>query len=175
MNPDDISISVATAVGGACLLSLLIALLVLANIERVKRFFQIQCHPVQQPPAPFPAHYVIPYVQPGPLVERVGLEPANPNTQRRMLYQQNTSDEHLPPQNATPGLSNVPRTPPPTYDPTEAEDYSRYLWARFRSPTPDLPLITIPDLPESATRALMSLDFRGNGNTKTRNEIGQLT
>ncbi|PBK76315.1 hypothetical protein ARMSODRAFT_969055 [Armillaria solidipes] len=64
----------------------------------------------------------------------------------------NYSNEHLPPCNATPGPSNVPRTPPPAYDPTEAEDYGRYLQACFRSPTPDLPLITIPDSPELSTR-----------------------
>ncbi|PBK65106.1 hypothetical protein ARMSODRAFT_1022535 [Armillaria solidipes] len=147
MNPDGLSISIVTAIGGACLLSLLVALLVLANIERVECFFHIQRRPIPRPT--LPARYVVPYVQPGPLVERVDMEQ---RTQRRTPYQQNPSDELLP-RNATPGPSNVPRTPPPAYNPA-AEDYGRYLRDRFHSPTPDLPLITIPDSPESATRAL---------------------
>ncbi|PBK64771.1 hypothetical protein ARMSODRAFT_1022760 [Armillaria solidipes] len=97
-------------------------------------------------PSTLPRTLCHPYVQPRPLVERV--DPRTPNPQRRTPYQQNPSDEHLPSQNATLGPSNVLRTPPPAYDPTEAEDYSRYLRARFRSPTPDLPLIMIPNSPE---------------------------
>ncbi|PBK73755.1 hypothetical protein ARMSODRAFT_1015292 [Armillaria solidipes] len=50
------------------------------------------------------------------------------------------------------GPSNVPRTSPPAYDPTEAKDYGRYLRTRFRSLSPDLPLITILDSPEPAFR-----------------------
>ncbi|PBK63841.1 hypothetical protein ARMSODRAFT_1023742 [Armillaria solidipes] len=142
MNPDNLSTSIISAIGGACLLSLLVALLVLANIERVERFFQIQRRPTL--PATLPAQYVLPYVQPGPLMERVDPEPC---TQRRTPYPQKPSDEHLP-RNATPGPSNVPRIPPPAYNPA-AEDYGRYLRDRFRSPTPDLPLITIPDSPIS--------------------------
>ncbi|PBK60937.1 hypothetical protein ARMSODRAFT_1026027 [Armillaria solidipes] len=61
--------------------------------------------------------------------------------------------------NATPGPSNVPRTPPPAYDPTEAEDYGRHLRARFRSPSPDLPLITISDSPDTAIWALLPEDL----------------
>ncbi|SJL18618.1 uncharacterized protein ARMOST_22215 [Armillaria ostoyae] len=131
MNPDEILITVASAIGGACLLSLLVALLVLANIEHA--------------PTPLPAHYVLPYIEPRPLMEQVDPEPTN--LQRRAVYRQNPSDEYLP-RNATPGPSNVPRTPPPAYDPTEAEDYGRYLRAWFGSPTSDLPLIMIPDSPE---------------------------
>ncbi|PBK70863.1 hypothetical protein ARMSODRAFT_1017639 [Armillaria solidipes] len=146
MNPDELSISIITAIGGACLLSLLVALLVLANIERVEQIFRIQRH--RPRPTTLPARYVIPYVEPRPLVERVDPEQ---RTQRRVSYLQRTSDDI--PRNATPGPSNVPRTPPPAYNPA-AEDYGRYLRDRFRSPTPDLPLITIPDSPESATRVL---------------------
>ncbi|PBK66578.1 hypothetical protein ARMSODRAFT_1021375 [Armillaria solidipes] len=108
MSPDDLSISIVTAIGGACLLSLLVALLVLANIERVERFFRIQRQPVPRPTNP-PAWYVIPYVQPRPLVERVDPEQ---HSQRRTPYLHNPSDEHIP-RNATPGPSNVPRTPLP--------------------------------------------------------------
>ncbi|PBK70883.1 hypothetical protein ARMSODRAFT_1017658 [Armillaria solidipes] len=45
------------------------------------------------------------------------------------------------------------KNPPPAYNPA-AEDYGQYLWDRFRSPTPDLPLITIPDSPSSVHGAL---------------------
>ncbi|PBK60115.1 hypothetical protein ARMSODRAFT_1026897 [Armillaria solidipes] len=61
--------------------------------------------------------------------------------------------------NRTPPTNTYPETqprdhrmfqkpPPPAYNPA-AEDYGRYLRDRFRSPTPDLPLITIPDSPAS--------------------------
>ncbi|PBK60071.1 hypothetical protein ARMSODRAFT_1026852 [Armillaria solidipes] len=150
MNPDGLSISIVTAIGGACLLSLLVALLVLANIERVERIFQIRRRPT--PPPALPVRYVLPYVQPGPLVERMDPEPPT-RPHRRISYARRSSDEYQEPRNATPGPSNVPRTPPPAYNPA-AEDYGRYLRDRFGSPTPDLPLITIPDSPESATRAL---------------------
>ncbi|SJL09163.1 uncharacterized protein ARMOST_12539 [Armillaria ostoyae] len=80
---------------------------------------------------------------------------AGPTPQRRTTYPATSSDEHLPPRNATPGPSNVPRTPPPAYDPMEAEEYGRFLRTVFRSLTPDLPLITIPDSPEAPVRAIL--------------------
>ncbi|SJL15338.1 uncharacterized protein ARMOST_18831 [Armillaria ostoyae] len=151
MTPDELTITIVSAIGGACLLSLLVALLVLANVERLRRLLRIQ--PLQDPQPTLPAHYVVPYVQPGPHVEPVG--PINtPDLQRRTTYVHTSSDEHLP-RNATPGPSNVPRTPPPAYDPTEAEEYGRFLRTVFRSPTPDLPLIMIPDSPEAPVHALL--------------------
>ncbi|SJL17567.1 uncharacterized protein ARMOST_21119 [Armillaria ostoyae] len=152
MTPDKLTITIVSAIGGACLLSLLVALLVLANVDRLRRLLQIQ--PLQAPQPTLPGRYVLPYIQPGPLVEPVGPEPDN-STQRRSTYTRASSDEHLPPRNATPGPSNVPRTPPPAYDLTEAEEYGRFLRSVFRSPTPDLPLITIPDSPEGPIRALL--------------------
>ncbi|SJL13671.1 uncharacterized protein ARMOST_17119 [Armillaria ostoyae] len=149
MTPDELTITIVSAIGGACLLSLLVALFVLANVDRIRRLLRIQ--PLQPT---LPAHYVLPYVQPGPLMEPVGLQPRT-TPQRRTTYTASSSDEHLPPRNATPGPSNVPRTPPPAYDPAEAEEYGRFLRTVFRSPTPDLPLITIPDSPEAPVRALL--------------------
>ncbi|SJK98253.1 uncharacterized protein ARMOST_01514 [Armillaria ostoyae] len=152
MTPDELTITIISAIGGACLLSLLVALLVLANVDRLRRLLRIQ--PLQNPQPNLPAHYVIPYVQPGPFVEPMGRIHA-PTPQRRTTYVHSSSDEQLPPRNATPSLSNVPRTPPPAYDPAEAEEYGRFLRTVFRSPTPDLPLITIPDSPEAPVRALL--------------------
>ncbi|SJL17461.1 uncharacterized protein ARMOST_21012 [Armillaria ostoyae] len=128
MTPDELTIVIVGTIGGTC---------------------------IETPPTTLPAHYVIPYVQPGPLMESVGMIHA-PAPQRRSTYRATSSDEHLPPRNATPGPSNVLRTPPPAYNPAdEAEEYGRFLRAVFRSPTPPLPLITIPDSPEAPVRALV--------------------
>ncbi|SJL00988.1 uncharacterized protein ARMOST_04302 [Armillaria ostoyae] len=150
MTPDELTITIVSAIGGACLLSLLVALLVLANVDQLRRLLHIR--PLTPPT--LPAHYVVPYVEPRPLMEPMGAIHA-PAPQRRSTYRATSSDEHLPPRNATPGPSNVPRTPPPAYDPAEAEEYGRFLWTVFCSPTPDLPLITIPNSPEAPVRALL--------------------
>ncbi|SJL06535.1 uncharacterized protein ARMOST_09876 [Armillaria ostoyae] len=144
MTPNELTIVIVGVIGGTCLLSLLFSLIVLANVERIRRILGIET------PAPtLPAHYVVPYVQPGPLMEPVGTIHA-PAPQRRSTYRATSSDKHLPPRNATPGPSNVPRTPPPAYNPEEeAQEYGRFLRTVFRSPTPPLPLITIPDSPEA--------------------------
>ncbi|SJL04343.1 uncharacterized protein ARMOST_07709 [Armillaria ostoyae] len=152
MTPDEISILVAGLIGGSALLSLLVALLVLTYAEQLRRLFRIR--PLAPVTPALPGHYVLPYLQPGPLVEPVGQIHA-PTPQRRATFAATSSDEHLPPRNATPGPSNVPRTPPPAYDPAEAEEYGRFLRSIFRSTTPDLPLITIPDSPEAPVRALL--------------------
>ncbi|SJL16073.1 uncharacterized protein ARMOST_19589 [Armillaria ostoyae] len=111
MNPDDLTITVTAAIGGACLLSLLVSLFVLTYADQLRRLLRIR--PLRPPrPARLPPHYVFPYLQPGPLMERVGPQPTYPSTSRRMTYHRNSSDESLP-RNATPGPSNVPRTPPP--------------------------------------------------------------
>ncbi|SJL15213.1 uncharacterized protein ARMOST_18699 [Armillaria ostoyae] len=150
MTPDELTIVIVGTIGGVCLLSLLFSLIILANAERIRRLLRIEA-----PPPTLPAHYVIPYVQPGPLVEPVGTIHA-PTPQRRSTYRTTSSDEHLPPRNATPGPSNVPGTPPPAYNPAEeAEEYGRFLQTVFRSPTPPLPLITIPDSPEAPVWALI--------------------
>ncbi|SJL13287.1 uncharacterized protein ARMOST_16727 [Armillaria ostoyae] len=151
MTPDELTITIVSAIGGACLLSLLVSLLVLANVDRLRRILRIR--PLTPPPV-LPGHYVLPYQQPRPLLEPVGQIHA-PTPQRRTTYVHSSSDEHLPPRNATPGPSNVPRTPPPAYDPAEAEEYGRFLRLVFRSPTPDLPLITIPDSPEGPAVTLL--------------------
>ncbi|SJL07044.1 uncharacterized protein ARMOST_10387 [Armillaria ostoyae] len=134
MNPDDIMITITAVIGGACLLSLFVALLVLAYANQLRRLLRIQRCPTPRPTT-LPTQYVLPYVQPGPLVERVGPQPTYPPAQRRATYHQNFSDE-FPPRNATLGPSNVPRTPPPTYPTEEAEDYGRYLRARYCTPSP---------------------------------------
>ncbi|SJL16417.1 uncharacterized protein ARMOST_19941 [Armillaria ostoyae] len=152
MTPDELTIVIVSAIGGACLLSLLFSIVILANIDRIRRLLRIET-----PPPTLPAHYVVPYVQPGPLMEPVGTIHA-PAPQRRSTYRAPSSDDDLPlsPRNATPGLSNVPRTPPPAYNPAdEAEEYGRFLRTVFRSPTPPLPLIMIPDSPEAPIRALL--------------------
>ncbi|SJL06745.1 uncharacterized protein ARMOST_10087 [Armillaria ostoyae] len=95
-----------------------------------------------------PTNYVLPYVQPRPLVERVGSQPTHPPAQRRAIYHQNSSDE-FPPRNATPGPSNVPRTPSSAYPIEEAEDYGRYLRAWYRTPSPNPLLVHIP-IPQRA-------------------------
>ncbi|SJL11767.1 uncharacterized protein ARMOST_15176 [Armillaria ostoyae] len=152
MTPDEISILVAGLIGGSALLSLLVALVVLTYAEQIRRIFRIR--PLAPMTPALPGHYVLPYLQPGPHVEPVGQIHA-PAPQRRATFAAASSDEHLPPRNATPGPSNVPRTPPPAYDPAETEEYGRFLRSIFRSPTPDLPLITIPDSPEAPIRALL--------------------
>ncbi|SJL16488.1 uncharacterized protein ARMOST_20014 [Armillaria ostoyae] len=152
MTPDEISILVAGLIGGSALLSLLVALLVLTYADQLRCFFGIR--PLASVIPALPGHYVLPYLQPGPLVEPVG-QIDTPTPQRRTTYATSSSDEHLPPHNATPSPSNVPRTPPPAYDPEETEEYGRFLRTVFRSPTPDLPLITIPDSPEAPVRALL--------------------
>ncbi|SJL14678.1 uncharacterized protein ARMOST_18143 [Armillaria ostoyae] len=81
-----------------------------------------------------------------------------PTPQRRATFPAASSDDDLPvpPRNATPGPSNVPRTPPPAYNPAEAEEYGRFLRSIFRSASPtDIPLITIPDSPPAPIRALI--------------------
>ncbi|SJL14064.1 uncharacterized protein ARMOST_17517 [Armillaria ostoyae] len=150
MTPDELTIVIVGVLGGTCLLSLLFSIVILANAERIRRLLRIET------PAPtLPAHYVVPYEQPRPLVEPMGTIHA-PAPQRRSTYRATSSDEHLPPCNATPGPSNVPRTPPPAYNPEEeAQEYGRFLRTVFRSPTPSLPLITIPDSPEAPVRALL--------------------
>ncbi|SJL09567.1 uncharacterized protein ARMOST_12947 [Armillaria ostoyae] len=151
MTPDELTIVIVGTIGGTCLLSLLFSIIVLANAKRIRRLLHIETL------APtIPAHYVLPYVQPGPLMEPVGqIHTSAP--QRRATYPTTSSDDDvpLPPRNATPSLSNVPRTPPPTYDPAETEEYGRFLRSIFRSPTPELPLITIPDSPETPVWALL--------------------
>ncbi|SJL16285.1 uncharacterized protein ARMOST_19805 [Armillaria ostoyae] len=114
MNPDDITITVTAAIGGACLLSLLVALLILTYVDQLRRCLCIRTRPTPRPTS-FPARYVLPY--------------------RRATYHQNSSDE-FPQRNTTPGPSNVPRTPPPAYPAKEAEDYGRYLRAHFCIPSP---------------------------------------
>ncbi|SJL18792.1 uncharacterized protein ARMOST_22393 [Armillaria ostoyae] len=133
MNPDDITITITAAIRGACLLSLFVALLVLAYADRLRCLLRIPECPVPQPTT-LSTRYVLPYVQPRSLMERVGPQPTYPPT-RRMTYHQNSSDE-FPPWNATPGPSNVPRTPPLTYPTEEAEDYGRYLRACYCTPSP---------------------------------------
>ncbi|SJL16887.1 uncharacterized protein ARMOST_20417 [Armillaria ostoyae] len=155
MTPDEISILVAGLIGGSALLSLLVALLVLTYAEQLRRIFRIR--PLAPVNPALPGHYVLPYLQPGPLVEPVGTIHA-PTPQRRNVFTARSSDDDipLPPRNATPGPSNVPRTPPPAYNPEEeAQEYGRFLRAVFRSPTPDLPLIMVPDSPEAPVRALL--------------------
>ncbi|SJK98947.1 uncharacterized protein ARMOST_02225 [Armillaria ostoyae] len=150
MTPDELTIAIVGAIGGTCLLSLLFSLVVLANAERIRRILGIET-----PPPTLPVHYVVPYVQPGPLMESVGTI-HTPTPQRRSTYRASSSNEHLPLRNATPGPSNVPRTPPPAYNPAdEAEEYGRFLRTIVRSPTTPLPLITIPDSPEGPVRALL--------------------
>ncbi|SJL15452.1 uncharacterized protein ARMOST_18950 [Armillaria ostoyae] len=105
MTPDELTIVIVGVIGGTCLLSLLFSIIVLANAERIRRLLQIE-----NPAPTLPAHYVVPYVQPGPLMEPVGTIHA-PTPQRRSTYRATSSDEHLPPRNATPSPSNVPRTP----------------------------------------------------------------
>ncbi|SJL15523.1 uncharacterized protein ARMOST_19023 [Armillaria ostoyae] len=155
MTPDEISILVAGLIGGSALLSLFVALIVLTYADQLRRIFRIQ--PLAPVTPALPGHYVLPYLQPGPLVEPVGQIHA-PTPQRRATFPAASSDDDLPvpPRNVTPGPSNVPRTPPPAYDPAETEEYGRFLRAIFRSPsTPELPLITIPDSPPAPTRALI--------------------
>ncbi|SJL18642.1 uncharacterized protein ARMOST_22239 [Armillaria ostoyae] len=150
MTPDELTIVIVGVIRGTCLLSLLFSIIVLANAEWIRRILGIE-----NPLPTLPAHYVLPYEQPRSLVEPVGTIHA-PAPQRRSTYHATSSDEHLPPRNATPGPSNVPRTPPPAYHPAdEAEEYGRFLRTVFRSPTPSLPLITIPDSPEAPIRALV--------------------
>ncbi|SJL07262.1 uncharacterized protein ARMOST_10605 [Armillaria ostoyae] len=155
MTPDEISILVAGLIGGSALLSLFVALIVLTYADQLRRIFRIR--PLAPVTPALPGHYVLPYLQPGPLMEPVGQIHA-PTPQRRATFAAASSDDDLPvpPRNATPGPSNVPRTPPPAYNPAEAEEYGRFLRAIFRTPSPsDLPLITIPDSPPSPIRALL--------------------
>ncbi|SJL18195.1 uncharacterized protein ARMOST_21773 [Armillaria ostoyae] len=154
MTPDELSILVAGLIGGSALLSLFVALIVLTYAEQLRRIFHIR--PLAPVPPALPGHYVLPYLQPGPLVEPVGQIHA-PTPQRRATFAAPASDDDLPipPRNATPGPSNVPRTPPPAYNPAEAEEYGRFLRSIFRSASPtDLPLITIPDSPPTPIRTL---------------------
>ncbi|SJL08497.1 uncharacterized protein ARMOST_11861 [Armillaria ostoyae] len=155
MTPDEISILVAGLVGGSALLSLFVALIVLTYADQLRRIFHIQ--PLAPVTPALPGHYVLPYLQPGPLMEPVGQIHA-PTPQRRATFPAASSDDDLPvpPRNATPGPSNVPRTPPPAYNPAEAEEYGRFLRSIFRSASPtELPLITIPDSPPAPIRALL--------------------
>ncbi|SJK99231.1 uncharacterized protein ARMOST_02522 [Armillaria ostoyae] len=152
MTPDEIAILVAGLIGGSALLSLLVALLVLTYADQLRRIFRVQ--PLAPVNPALPGHYVLPYLEPRPLMEPMGQIHA-PTPQRRTTFAATSSDEHLPPRNATPGPSNVPRTPPPAYNPEEAEEYGRFLRSIFRSASPDsLPLITIPDSPPAPTRPL---------------------
>ncbi|SJL17084.1 uncharacterized protein ARMOST_20626 [Armillaria ostoyae] len=155
MTPDEISILVAGLIGGSALLSLFVALIVLTYAEQLRRIFHIR--PLAPVIPALPGHYVLPYLEPGPLVEPVGQIHA-PTPQRRATFTATASDDDLPlpPRNATPGPSNVPRTPPPAYDPAETEEYGRFLRSIFRSASPtNLPLITIPDSPPTPIRALI--------------------
>ncbi|SJL10435.1 uncharacterized protein ARMOST_13821 [Armillaria ostoyae] len=155
MTPDELSILIAGLIGGSALLSLFVALIVLTYAEQLRRIFRIR--PLAPVTPALPGHYVLPYLQPGPLMEPVGPIHA-PTPQRRATFAATASDDDLPvpPRNATPGPSNVPRTPPPAYDPAETEEYGRFLRAIFRSPSPtDLPLITIPDSPPTPVRPLL--------------------
>ncbi|PBK60266.1 hypothetical protein ARMSODRAFT_1026659 [Armillaria solidipes] len=94
---------------------------------------------------PLPVHYVPPYIQPQPLpaVGRLSLAPTGPTDlhQRRPSTTTRSSDEfplcrEEPTRNATPGPSNVLRTPPPLERPTTTEEYGRDLWTRYHSPSP---------------------------------------
>ncbi|PBK70290.1 hypothetical protein ARMSODRAFT_974263 [Armillaria solidipes] len=100
--------------------------------------------------------------------------PENELIQRRPSTAR-TSDEfpprrEEPTHNATPGLSNVPRTPSPLERPTTAEEYSQDLWSRFHDPS-------LPPYPTEPARTLVQnqprpqMDGTNPPGTPTRFEI----
>ncbi|KAK0438806.1 hypothetical protein EV421DRAFT_1970150 [Armillaria borealis] len=157
MNPDDLTITIPSTIGGACLLILLTALLVLRYREPLEQLLRIQRHP--QRPAPFPLHYVIPYAEPVRGQTMTNMEPVElaqeqlDGPHRRRLTSTNSSDEFLlrarEPRNATPGPSNVPRTPSPPVSLISAMELERNLWIDGEiEPPPDYTPAPIPRAPQ---------------------------
>ncbi|SJL07101.1 uncharacterized protein ARMOST_10444 [Armillaria ostoyae] len=89
----------------------------------------------QQGPAPFPLHYVLPYATSGSMMDRPILEEHAPC--HCPTYPSNSSNEfsnRIPLQrNATPGPSNVPRTPSPTPSSAIPETNNWDLWAHYEN------------------------------------------
>ncbi|KAK0437490.1 hypothetical protein EV421DRAFT_1907242 [Armillaria borealis] len=137
MTPDNLTITIPSAIGGACLLILLTMLLVLRYREQLEWILQIQRYLRSQAPTPFPLHYVIPYAEPIPrpaeqVLEPIELEEVIRTNQRRRPTSTSSSDEFplhpREPRNAVPGPSNVPRTPSPS-TPVSASTLERNLRA----------------------------------------------
>ncbi|PBK64751.1 hypothetical protein ARMSODRAFT_1023011 [Armillaria solidipes] len=134
MTPDlsnELTIALSTAAVGAVLIALATAAIVIAWQRPIQNFLhQYGILAAQQPnPRPFPLHYVLPYQGTGSTVDQP-LVSSSAQEARRRGYPAPPSDESLPsreePRNATPGPSNVPRTPSPTPTMNDRDIRARY-------------------------------------------------
>ncbi|PBK72205.1 hypothetical protein ARMSODRAFT_1016175 [Armillaria solidipes] len=118
------TIALSTAVVGATLIFFVTAFIFTYWRRQIESF--LYRHGVLTPPgpsplrpAPFPAHYILPY-QSATTMDEPLVQPDTGTTRRRANpYPPTSSDEFpprtpTPPRNAIPGPSNVPRTPSPT-------------------------------------------------------------
>ncbi|KAK0232157.1 hypothetical protein EDD85DRAFT_956014 [Armillaria nabsnona] len=171
------TIAIGTAIVGVVLVFFTTALIFLTYGERIRqRLYQLGLlAPIVRIPdtdfrnAPFPYHYVLPYSQTGSGVDRTTqvLHPTATTTSRRTHRRATTtirttesSDEYVSAQetsepirpeqrNATPGPSNVPRTPSPELPTTQ--NIPGNLWVTNPNPDPwaELPRnyeVAAPDL-----------------------------
>ncbi|SJL08051.1 uncharacterized protein ARMOST_11410 [Armillaria ostoyae] len=162
------TIGISTALVGACLIFLLGFFIALAWREQILPYLYrhgILIPPHRrlrpQPPAPFPAHYILPYASTEQLlhepvmVQTTGLQQCTPH--------HTDSIDDLPPRppppqrNATPGPSGTRQTPMPPPSSPEPETNDRDLRARYEQFPP--PAYDPADIPPPE-RALLPVQPR---------------
>ncbi|SJL11307.1 uncharacterized protein ARMOST_14710 [Armillaria ostoyae] len=136
------TIGITSALVGACLIFLLGFFVALAWRERILPFLYrhgVLITPLQrlrpQPPAPFPAHYILPYASTEQLLHEPIVETTT-GLQQRTPHRTDSVD-NLPPRtpppqrNATPGPSSTRQTPTPPPSSPEPEANDQDLRARY--------------------------------------------
>ncbi len=149
------TIGFASAIVGFCLTVFFTTLIVLTYGHRIRQYLRqrgLLVQPRPRTPAHLPFHYVLPFqlLEPprGQLADLAPherqAETPGPARRRPTTYVASSSEELLQnreepgPQNATPGPSNVPRTPTP--EPNDRNVLARYQWTHEHPspPTPNL-------------------------------------
>ncbi len=151
------TIGLASAIVGFCLTVFFTILIVLAYGPRIQRYLRergLLVQPRPQTPAHLPFHYVLPFqpLEParGQLADLAPgehqTETHGPARRRPVTHVASSSEELLQnreepgPRNATPGPSNVPRTPSPTA--FDRDILARYQWTHKHPPAYSEPRVS---------------------------------
>ncbi len=143
------TIGLASAIVGFCLTVFFTTLIVLTYGYRIQRYLQqrgLLVQPRPQTPNDLPFHYVLPFQPAEPARGHLAdlaprkrpTEALGPAQRRPTTYVASSSEELLQnrqepgPRNATPGPSNVPRTPTPTLN--DRNVLARYQWVHEHPP-----------------------------------------
>ncbi len=143
------TIGLATAIVGFCLTVFFTTLIILTYGHRLRQYLRqrgLLVQPRPQTPAHLPFHYVLPFqpLEParGQLADLAPYErqaeTSRAARRRPATYVASSSEELLQnreepgPRNATPGPSNVPRTPTPTTN--DRDVLARYQWMHEHPP-----------------------------------------